>query len=154
MRSGLQKLLPDILCPREQRVEPLFDRVRVGWRDKQRAGGDDRKRRDTHALPLPLVLRARRGRRRVPVLAFVPGPGGRHGAHRLDAPVRRVLPGGERDDEQPARDEARELRVRQARDGDRELPVGPHGHARDGRAVVRRCELRHARRGQRRVLVE
>ena len=44
--------------------------------------------------------------------------------------------------------------MRQVRDGDRELPVGPHGHARDGGAVVRRRELRHARSGQRRVLVE
>ena len=44
--------------------------------------------------------------------------------------------------------------MRQVRDRDRELPVGPHGHARDGRAVVCRCELRHAHCGERRVLVE
>ena len=159
MRSGLQKLLTGIHRTREQRVEPLFDRARagrarlvgVGGRDKQRAGGDNRERGDADALPL--LLRPRLPRRCVPV-AVVPRPGGRHSANGLDAPVRRVLPGWQRDDEQAARGEARELLVRQVRDGDRKLPVGPDGHACDGRAVVRGCELRHPHRGQRRVLVE
>jgi len=58
-----------------------------------------------------------------------------------------------RDDRQTTLREAYELLVRQVRNRDRKLQVGPHRHARDGRELVRCRELRHARRGQRRVLV-
>jgi hypothetical protein len=157
-RGGLQKLLPGILRARENELNPIFDRARTGhtrvvgveWRDKQRAGRDDCERGDLAlpaALPVPLL-------QPLPAAAVLPGPGSRYRTQRLDAPVRRVLPGRERDDEQPARGEACELLVRQVGEGDRELPAGPYGHARDGCAIMRRRELRHARRGQWRVLAE
>jgi hypothetical protein len=151
MRSGLQELLTGILRAGEQRAKPLFDRARtgrtrlagVGGRDKQRAGRDDGQCGDGDTLP------------RYPPVSFLPpGPSGRHSTQRLDTPVVCVLPWGERDDEQTASYKAHELLVRQMRERDRELPVGPYGHARDGSAVVRRRELCHARRGRWRILVE
>ena len=78
---------------------------------------------------------------------------GRHSSQRLDAPVLHVLRGRERDDRQTTLREAYELLVREVRNGDRKLQVGPHRHARDGREVVRCREFLHARRGQLRVLV-
>jgi hypothetical protein len=155
MRDGFQELSMSIPRSREQRVKPIFDRalsghtrlVGVGVRDKQRTGRDDRQRRDGDGGTF--------SRRPPAVTTFLgPGPSGWHRTQRLDGPVVRVLAGGERNDEQPAHREAHELLVRQVRDGDRELPGGPHGHARDGCVVVRRREFRHAHRGQRRVLVE
>ena len=153
MRGGLQELLTSILRSREQRAKSVFDRalpgrarlvgVGIGGRDKQRAWRDDRERGYANTFPRGLL-----------VLFIPPGPGGRHSTQCLDAPVVRALSGGERNDEQPACDEAHELLVRQVREWDRELPAGPHGHARDRRAVVRRRELRHARCWRRRILVE
>lgn len=113
-------------------------------REEQRTGRDDRQRGDGDTFP----------RRPPPASFLAPGPSGRYSTERLHVPVSGVLPGWERNDEQPALRETHKLFVCQVRDGDRELPVGAHKHARDGGAVVRRRELCHVRCGQRRILVE
>ena len=104
MRGGLQKLFMSILRPCDQRGKPLFDRalsdrthlIRVGVRDKQRTGRDDRQRGDGNTCPHRLS----------PILFLAPGSSGRYSTKRLDAPVVGMLPRGERNDEQPARREA------------------------------------------------
>jgi len=104
-------------------------------------GGDSRQCGDAGTLPLRLLLL-------LPHRTPVAVPSSRHRAQHLDAPVLHVLPGRERDDQQIH--EARELLVRQVRDGNRKLTAVPHGYTRHGCTVVCCDELRHARRRQRR----